>query len=356
MSLDSPPPAGVAASEELPEEAVRLLRSTYGPSVLETDAGSAGLYALLGHVGLFERRYRNPVLVAGIASAAERLDLARALAPGPEAPPTGYEPLGVDLVAACVNELLVQGALPLFFLSHVVVGESAQAAALELVKGIAKGCRQADCALLKNALERGPGGWHATGFAVGMVERARMLDGPAASRPGDAVLGIAASGLQGCGLGRARQVLLDAAGLKGDSEPPELACPLAEELLRPSRIYVRAVRALLERYRVKGVVHGVANVVRGGLAGSLAGVLGRRCVARIEKAALPRVPALGLIQRLGGLSDEEMFRTFNMGVGMAATVAPFYADAAIRRIRRAGEKATVIGQVAQGDGPAVELV
>jgi len=340
------------AGEALRAEALRQLRSTYGPAVLEGGSGGAGLYALLGHVGLLERRCRNPVLVAASGSVGAKLRLAEALG--------RRETVGLDLVAACVNELLVQGALPLFFLAHLAGGGADAAGSLQIVKGIAKGCRQADCALLGSGVEaRGdlgaPGERHLAGFAVGMVERARLLDGPGNARPGDAVLGIASSGLHLGGFERAQRVLLGAGGLRPEEQPPELGCPLGEELLRPTRIYVRAVRALLERYRVKGVVHGLAHVGDGGLAGSVAGVLGRRCVARIERAAVPRPPVFDLVQRVGGLSDGEMLGTFNLGVGMVAVVAPFYAEAAIRRIRRAGDRAAVIGEVAEGSGPAVEV-
>ncbi len=338
-----------AASEPIQAEVLRQLRSTFGPAVLETEGGSTGLYALLGQVGLLERRCRNPVLVAGTGSAGAKLSLARALGK--------HDTVGLDLVAECVNGVLARGALPLFFLAHLAVGEAEASAALPLVKGIAKGCRQADCALLASTVERaaGPAECHLAGFAVGMVERARLLDGPLAARPGDLVLGVTAGGLPPAAAERARRLLVDAGGLRLDEQPPELACSLGEELLRPARIYVRAVRAVLERYRVKGVVHGLAPVADGGLAGSVAGALGRRCVARLERAALPRAPLLDLVQRVGGIGGEEMARTFPMGVGMLAIVAPFYAKAAIRRIRRAGERAAVIGEIVQGAGPAVEL-
>ena len=345
--------AGGAAGEPLEAEVQRQLRSTFGPAVLEAEGGSTGLYALLGQVGLLERRCRNPVLVAGAGSAGAKLALAQALGK--------LDTVGLDLVAQCVNDVLARGALPLFFLAHLAATEAeASAVALPIVKGIAKGCRQADCALLGSSVERpagpaAPGECHLTGFAVGMVERARLLEGPAAARPGDLVLGLTAGGLPAGAVERARRLLVDTGGLRLDEQPPELACPLGEELLRPARIYVRAVRAVLERYRVKGVVHGLAPVAEGGLVGSVAGVLGRRCVARLERAALPRVPLLDLVQRVGGVADDEMGRTFPMGVGMAAIVAPFYATAAIRRIRRAGERAAVIGEVVAGSGPAIVL-
>jgi len=336
--------AGGAAGEAAQAEVLRQLRSTFGPAVLETERGSTGLYALLGQVGLLERRCRNPVLVAGTASAGAKLALAQALGK--------HDTVGLDLVAECVNAVLARGALPLFLVAHLGIGEAESPTALPIVKGIAKGCRQADCALLGTSLE--PRGGHLVGSAVGMVERARLLDGPAAARPGDLVLGITAGGLPPAAAQLVRHLLVDAGGLRLDDQP-ELACPLGEELLRPARIYVRAVRAVLERYRVKGVVHAVAPVADGGLVGSVAGALGRRCVARLERAALPRVPLLDLVRRVTGMADDEMARTFPMGVGMAVVVAPFYAKAAIRRIRRAGERAAVIGEVVAGSGPAVVL-
>lgn len=357
MDAEELEPSDAEGGEESPPELLRQLRSTYGPAIIEAGGPAAGLFALLGHVGLFERRCRNPVLVASAASGAELLALARRADPGFASRPRGLEPIGLELAARSTNELLAHGALPLFVVSQVTLGEAdPPAVAAQVVRGVAKGCRQADCALLKAAVVRGPGELQLAAFAVGMVERARLLDGRRMVRPGDAVLGLAASGLQGCGLGPARRALFEQGGLGGADQPPGLGGPLAEELLRPSRTYARAVRALLERYRVKGVVHAIVPVGRGGLVGSLGAALGRGCVARIRREALPRPPALDVVRRAGGLSDEEMFGTFNMGLGLAAVVAPFYAEAALRRIRKAGERAVAIGEIVQGDGPAVEVV
>ncbi|MBM4032921.1 MAG: phosphoribosylformylglycinamidine cyclo-ligase [Planctomycetes bacterium] len=344
---------GGDAGEPFRAELLRQLRSTYGPAVIEPENGSAGLYALMGQVGLLERRCRNPVLVAAARGGGPKLALAQAIG--------RHDAAGSDLVAGCVNEVLARGALPLFFLGHLAAGELDPAVPLQLVKGIAKACRQADCALLGNARDSRPdafrpGEYDLAGFAVGMVERARVLDGAEKVRAGDLVLGIAASGLGGSGVAQAHRLLVEAGGLRLDAEPPGLGCTLGEELARPTRVHVRSVRAVLERYRVKGVVHGLAHVAEGGLAGALARLAGRRCVARVERASLPRLAVLDLVQRLAGLSDDEMPRAFNMGVGMAAVVAPFYADAAIRRVRRAGDRAAVIGQIASGNGPAAEFV
>jgi phosphoribosylformylglycinamidine cyclo-ligase len=344
---------GPGTDEGLAAELLRHLRSTYGPAVVESYPGSAASYSLPGEVGLFARRCTNPVLVARAAGVGPKLQLAQMLGK--------HDGVGTDLVARCVNELLVEGALPLFFLSHLAAGDIEMGRALEVVRGIAEGCRQADCALLASETSRLPGShepgrFELTGFAVGMVERARRLDGRARTCPGDVVLGLASTGLHASGFPLVRKLFFDAQRMRAEQAIPELGGTLGEELLRPSRIYVRSVRAALERYRVKGVVHALACIGDGGLLGDLPRVLGRRCVARIERSAWPRPPIFGLVQGLGNLDDAEMFRVFNMGIGMVAVVAPFYADAAARRMAREGDRVSVIGEIVQGDGPAVELV
>ncbi len=359
--------------ERFRAEVLRQLRSTYGPAVIEPKCGAAGLYAMPGQVGLFARRCRNPVLVAAARGVGPKLKLAQGLGQ--------HESAGTDLVAACVNEVLEEGALPLFFLHRMAGAGIDNAVRLQVIKGIAAGCRQADCALLGGGTAAlgcdsagtgegahcrqwapcatsetpglpAPGEYDLAGFAVGMVERARLLEGPDKVRPDDAILGIVSSGLHLGGFELARRVLVEKCGMSPEDAAPELGCTLGEELLRPARIYVRAVRAILERYRVKGVVHGLAHVGDGGLGGALTRVMRRRCVARVERAALPAQPIFRLIQRLGGLSDGEMLGSFNLGIGMVVVVAPFYADAAVRRVRRAGDRAVVIGEVVRGDGPA----
>lgn len=343
---------GGVGGAQLQAEVLRQLRSTYGPAVLESEGGATALYSMPGQVGLFARRCRNPVLVAAAGGVGPRPRLART--------PGDHEAVGLNLVAACVNEVLAQGALPLFLLHRLAADELEAGVPLQVLRGIAAGCREADCALLGGAAEArpgslAPGAYDLAGFVVGMVERERLLNGSQKVRPGDVVVAIESAGLHGSGDEWVRRTFLGARRAELDEVSPELGGPLGQELLRPARIYVKAVRAVLERYRVKGVVHGLAHVGNGGLLPGLARAMGRRCVARLDRAALPRQPVFGVVQRLGGLGDDEMPRAFNLGVGMAAIVAPFYADAAVRRIRRAGERAAIIGQVVRGEGPAAEL-
>ena len=352
-------PNGLEPSQELAVELRRQVRSTYGPEVIEDEGGFASLYAMPGQVGLFSRRCKNPVLVAGSSSLGPKLALARRLG--------RHETLGVDLVALCVNHVLEPGALPLFFQSCVAGGTLDARQRLDVVKGVAEGCREADCALLGSVWPSATtecqmpdskcqiGDYELAGFAVGMVERARLIDGRRRVRPGDVLLGLHAAGLHGAGIERAAKVLLDTAGLAAEEVAPELGCSVADELLRPTRLYVRPLRAVLDHYRVKGVVHALAHIA-GGLADGLARVLGRRCVARIATASWPRPPVFEMIARLGGIPDAEMFRVFHMGMGMVAVVSPYYADAIIDLLRRRGQAASVIGEVARGEGPAAELV
>jgi phosphoribosylformylglycinamidine cyclo-ligase len=268
--------------------------------------------------------------------------------------------VGIDLVAMCVNDILVQGALPLFFLDYIATGRLDPQVSVDLVKGIADGCRQADCALLGGETAEMPGfypegEYDLAGFAVGMVERARMIDGRAATRPGDVLLGLASTGIHSNGYSLVRRLFFDQEGMRLDQLVPELGCTLGDELLKPTRIYVRSVRSVLQHYRVKSVVHAVAHVTGGGLLENVPRVLGRQCVAKIDKGSWPRPPIFGVIQRLGNVDEAEMFRVFNMGIGLVLAVSPYYADAIRHRIEAHGDRVTVIGEIARGDGPAIEL-
>lgn len=329
------------------------LRSTYGPAVLENKCGFAGLYSIPGQVGLFARRFQNPVLVACTDGVGTKLKVAQMAGK--------HDTVGIDLVAMSVNDLVVQGAMPLFFLDYIATGRLSRGTLVELVKGIAAGCRQADCALLggETAEMPGfyrPGEYDLAGFAVGMVERARLINGRRLCVPGDVVLGLASSGLHSNGYSLVRKLFFEQEKMKVEQEVAELGCALGEELLRPTRVYVRALRAALERYRVKKVVHAVAHITGGGLVENLARVLGPRCVARLRKGSWPVPPVFGLIARLGGVEEAEMFRVFNMGIGMALVVSPYYLAAITRRLEAHGERAWPIGELVAGEGPAVELL
>ncbi|MFP4057408.1 MAG: phosphoribosylformylglycinamidine cyclo-ligase [Candidatus Brocadiia bacterium] len=344
----------IEAGEAFAAHIVRHMRSTYGPAVIENEDGFGGLYALPGQVrAVFERRCRNPVLVAGTDGVGTKLLVAQMM--------DRHETVGVDLVAMCVNDVLVQGALPLFFLDYLATGKLQERTLEALVGGIAAGCRQADCALLGGETAEmpgfyDPGQYDMAGFAVGMVERARLIEGRLRARLGDVVLGLASSGLHANGYSLVRKLFFETRKMKPEEHVEELGRPLGEALLEPTRIYVRALRAALTRYRVKNVVHALAHITGGGLVGNVPRVVGPRCVVRIEKGSWLRPPIFELIQRLGAVEEAEMFRVFNMGIGMVAIVAPYYADAVARRVAAQGVEVCPIGEVVRGEGPAVELV
>jgi len=343
----------IEAGREFAQAIQAQLRSTYGPAVLENEYGFAGLYSIPGQVGLFARRCRNPVLVACADGVGTKLKVAQMAGK--------HDTVGIDLVAMSVNDLLVTGAMPLFFLDYIATGRLKKGTLVELVKGIAAGCRQADCALLggETAEMPGfyrPGEYDMAGFAVGMVERARLVNGRKLCTPGDVVLGVASSGLHSNGYSLVRKILFEQKKMTVDDHVGELGCTLGEELLRPTRIYVRGVRAVLERYRVKKVVHAIAHITGGGLPENLPRVLGPRCVARIRKGSWPVPPVFALIQKLGGVEESEMFRVFNMGIGLVLVVSPYYVGAITRRLEAQGERVWPVGEVTRGDGPAVDLV
>ena len=324
-----------------------LIRRTYGPNVLIRRSDFAGLYSLLlddGRQSIFNH-YRDPVLAAGTDSVGTKLMVAFLSG--------RHDTVGIDAVAMCVNDVLCVGARPLFFLDYIGTGHLDGEQATDLLRGVVAGCREAGCALLggETATLTGlykPGEYDLVGFAVGVVERSRIVDG-STIRPGHLLIGLASSGLHSNGFTLVRKALLEVAGMGLDDEPDELGCSLADELLRPTRIYVRSVLDQLHYYRVKRVIGGIAHITGGGLPGNLRRVLPPGCAGRIKRGSWPVPPIFGLVQRVGGVDEEEMYRVFNMGIGMVLVVAPYYGEAVCRRLERAGETPYVIGRVVRGN-------
>jgi phosphoribosylformylglycinamidine cyclo-ligase len=333
-------------------DAIRAaVERTYGPDVIPTPGGFAGQIALKPRDALFTRGYRDPVLVACADGVGTKLKVAFK---------TGrHDTVGVDLVAMNVNDLITSGARPVLFLDYIAFSDVPNAVQVEVVKGIARGCLEAGCALLGGERAELPGFYKAgeydlAGFAVGIVERSRRVGGHKVV-PGDVVVGVASSGLHSNGYSLARKVLLEDAKLKLGDRVDELGCTLADEMLRPTRIYVKAVRALLGHYKVKAGIKAIAHITGAGIPGNLPRVLPKNCSARISRSAWPRPPIFDLIQRLGGVDEAEMYRVFNMGIGLALVVPPTYAQSVIRQLAHAGHRAHVIGRIRRGPNE-VELV
>jgi len=323
-----------------------LLRRTYTPRVLDWNNGFAGLFRLDDHIGMLSRTYRDPVLVASTDGVGTKLKLAFA---------TGrHGTVGVDLVAMSVNDCLCAGAEPLFFLDYIAMSRDDPDLTSRLVKGISDGCIEAECALLGGETAVLPdfykeGEYDLAGFCVGVVERKHIVDGRDI-RPGDKVLGLASSGLHSNGYSLARKIVFERAGLTPETFVDELGRSVADLLLEPTRIYVRAMKTVYHNYRVKRIVHGIAHITGGGLIDNPPRILPEGCGIRLRRGSWTVPPVFPWLQRLAEVEDSEMDRVFNMGIGMVLVVAEFNAEAIVRRLsRRLRLPAWIIGEVVPGE-------
>ena len=330
----------IDAGAELVERIKADVATTTRPEVLGGLGGFGGLFELQ------LERYRNPVLVCGSDGVGTKLKLAVE---------TGHhEAIGVDLVAMCVNDIVVTGAEPLLFLDYYATGRLELAVAQRVIRGIAQGCRAAGAALIGGETAEMPGiyvGNHydLAGFCVGLVEKDAIIDGSRV-RPGDALIGIASSGLHSNGYSLVRHVL----ATRGIALTTELnGEALAELLMTPTRIYARAVRALIEQVEVRSLCH----ITGGGLLDNLPRVLPARTEAWVDSRTWEWPAVFSWLHREGGIARQEMYRVFNCGVGMVAAVSPQNVAQALDVLRGAGETAWRLGEVRAGsvDGPLVRI-
>ncbi len=320
--------------------AVELIRQsvqdTFRPGVLAGIGGFGGLFAL--DTG----KYREPVLVSGTDGVGTKLRIAFL---------TGkHDTIGIDVVAMCVNDILTLGAEPLFFLDYLATGKLEPEQVAEIVNGVAAGCRLAGCALIGGETAEmpgfyAPGEYDIAGFAVGVVERDKIIDGKKII-PGDLLIGLAASGLHSNGFSLARRVLLEKDERRVDRVHPALGCTIGEELLRPTRIYVSLVLPLLEKFAIKGIAH----ITGGGLLENVPRILPPGTAVQIDTGAWQIPPVFRIIAEEGPVEKEEMFRVFNMGIGMVLVVAKEQAAAVLSEINGAGGEGRMIGQVTSGNG------
>jgi phosphoribosylformylglycinamidine cyclo-ligase len=322
-----------------------LLRRTHTPRVLEWADGFAGLFRLDDQIGLLSRRYRDPVLVASTDGVGTKLKLAFA---------TGrHSTVGIDLVAMSVNDCLCAGAEPLLFLDYVAMSRDDPELTQQIVKGVSDGCIMAECALLGGETAilpefYQPGEYDLAGFCLGVVERKHLLQGQEI-RHGDSVIGLASSGLHSNGFSLARKIAFEQAGLQPDSFVPELGRTVADELLEPTRIYVRALKTVNRHYRVKRIVHGIAHITGGGLIDNPPRILPDGSALRLRRGSWPVPPVFPWLQALGSVPEGEMYRVFNMGIGLILVVAEYHAEAITRYLEKeAKAPAWVIGEVVPG--------
>lgn len=320
------------------------LRRTFGPLVLDNMGGFGGLFALFGDGRLFAKQFKKPVLVAGADGVGTKLKIAFMM--------DQHDTVGIDLVAMSVNDLVVQGAEPLFFLDYIAVAKKHPATIEAILKGIVEGCHQSRCALLGGETAElpdmyQPGEYDLAGFCVGVAERQKIITGDKVV-PGDVLIGIRSSGLHSNGYSLARKALIERGGMDLRTRVPELGCTLGEELLRPTIIYANAVREVISHYKVKEIVKALANITGSGLPGNIPRTIPNGLVVHVKKGSWP-VPAIfHLIQRVGEVEEAEMFDTFNMGIGMTLVCPEFNANAIRQTLKTAGCESDVIGTIDAG--------
>jgi phosphoribosylformylglycinamidine cyclo-ligase len=325
----------IAAGNEAVERMKKHVQKTFRPEVLTGLGGFGGLF------GLNKDKYEEPVLVSGTDGVGTKLKLAFSM--------DKHDTIGIDAVAMCVNDVVVTGAEPLFFLDYLACGKLVPEKIEAIVKGVSDGCQQAGCALIGGETAEMPdmyqgGEYDIAGFTVGIVDRPKVVDGSTIV-PGDAVIGLASSGVHSNGFSLVRRLLLEQKGYSLSDKLPELqGRTLGETLLEPTRIYVKQVLKLLENVQVKGMAH----ITGGGFIENIPRVLPENVDVDIQRETWPVLPIFDLMQREGGISDRDMYTTFNMGIGMVLIVPADQAEKAVQTAREQGEQAYVIGTVKAG--------
>jgi phosphoribosylformylglycinamidine cyclo-ligase len=319
----------IDAGEKLVQRIKSKVRSTFNRNVL-ADIGTFGAFYRASF-----RRMKDPVLVSSVDGVGTKLKIAFLA--------NRHDTVGQDLVNHCVNDILVCGARPLFFLDYFGTGSLDLAVGEQVVGGFAKACRENDCALIGGETAEMPGmyaqgEYDLAGTIVGVVERSKIL-GERKIRPGDVLIGLPSTGLQTNGYSLARSVLLAHYGI--DNHVAELGMSLADELLKIHRSYFRVVFPMLSRLSIKGMAH----ITGGGIEGNTRRILPAKTVLRIDWDSWPRPPIFSLIQRLGSVPEEEMRRTFNLGIGMVLITRASAADSVIRALRKKRERPVLVGDV-----------
>jgi phosphoribosylformylglycinamidine cyclo-ligase len=308
-----------------------MVESTFRPEVLTKIGGFAGC------VSLNLERYKKPILVSSTDGVGTKLKIAFLM--------DRHDTVGIDLVAMCVNDIVVSGAKPLFLLDYVAASKLDSEKTMKVVSGIVKGCIEAECSLIGGETAEMPGfykkgEYDLAGFAVGIVEDSQVIDGSGVT-VGDKLIGIASSGLHSNGFSLVRKLVLDRLKLDLEKRVEEIGEVLGEELLRPTRIYVKAVLNLARDFNIVGIAH----ITGGGITGNLPRIIPKGCKAIVRKGSWDIPPIFSFLKETGNVSEEEMLRTFNNGIGMILIVRSKEVDDIIARLRSLGEKAFVIGDV-----------
>ena len=308
-----------------------MVESTFRPEVLTKIGGFAGC------VSLNLERYKKPILVSSTDGVGTKLKIAFLM--------DRHDTVGIDLVAMCVNDVVISGAKPLFLLDYFATSTLDTEKTTKVVSGIVKGCIEAECSLIGGETAEMPGfykegEYDLAGFAVGIVENSQLIDGSSVT-VGDKLIGIASSGLHGNGYSLVRKLLLDQHKMELEKRVEEIGEILGEELLRPTRIYVKTVLNLTRDFHIGGIAH----ITGGGITGNLPRIIPKGCKAIVHRGTWDIPPIFSFLKEKGEISEEEMLRTFNNGVGMILIVRPKEVEDILDRLHSLGEKAFIIGEV-----------
>jgi phosphoribosylformylglycinamidine cyclo-ligase len=321
----------IEKANKLVETIGKIAKKTFRSGVIGDIGGFGGLFSL--NLANLDR----PVLVSSTDGVGTKLKIAFML--------DKHDTVGIDLVAMCVNDIIVQGAKPLFFLDYLSMGNLDTQRAASIIKGIAEGCQQSQCALLGGETAEMPGFYQSNeydlaGFAVGVVDNTKIIDGTEI-RVGHKLIGIASSGLHSNGYSLARKICFEVLKLKLDQNIPELGKPIGEELLTPTKIYAATINGLLKDLPI----HGIAHITGGGISENLVRIVPQACSILIRDESWDIPPIFSFLQQAGNISEKEMVRTFNMGLGMIVVVPDYAALDVLQRIEAMNERAFVIGEI-----------
>ncbi len=320
-----------------------LARATFTKYVIN-EIGSFGAF-----FNIDKSKYQNPVLVSSTDGVGTKLKIAFLM--------NKHDTVGIDLVAMSVNDILTSGATPLFFLDYFATGKLSTKTAGDVIKGIADGCRQAACSLIGGETAEMPGfyskgEYDLAGFAVGIVDKKAIING-SEIRDGDILIGLSSSGLHSNGYSLARKIFFDMKKYSPKKHIKELGCSIGEELLKPTKIYVKSVLKVLENFKIKGIAH----ITGGGITENLPRVVPKNKKLKfvIERGSWPVHPIFHLIQNTRNVDEGEMYKTFNMGIGLILVVNKADAEKIVKKFTRLGENAFIIGQVEKGDRGVVYI-
>lgn len=323
--------------------AVRLMKEHTKKTLIPGVIGDLGSFG-----GMFElpTGYKNPILISGTDGVGTKLQIAFMM--------DKHDTIGIDCVAMCVNDVACHGAKPLFFLDYIGTGRLKPNKAADIVGGVSDGCVMAGCALIGGETAEMPGFYNdeeydLAGFCVGIVEKDMIINGSNVG-PGDAVIGISSSGIHSNGYSLVRKLFFNVNNYSLDYKFPELSCTLGEELIKPTKIYVKTIQTLIESFDIKGIAH----ITGGGFIENIPRTIPKGLMASIDTESFDILPIFKIMQRLGNIEDREMFNTFNMGIGLVIIVDRAIANDVIEKLKAIGEKAYIIGSIKEGEG-GIEL-